>query len=80
MKMFQPKLIAIAVAMAATGGVSVPSFAQDQALEEIVTIGTRGKPRSATSSVAPPTRLPRNASEKFLLKVSDICYILNVRY
>jgi iron complex outermembrane receptor protein len=53
MKMFQPKLIAVAVAMAAVGGVSTPSFAQSEALEEIVTIGTRGKPRSATSSVAP---------------------------
>jgi iron complex outermembrane receptor protein len=53
MKMFQPNLIAVAVAMAAVGGVSTPSFAQSETLEEIVTIGTRGKPRSATSSVAP---------------------------
>lgn len=54
MHRFQPKLLAIAVAMAATGGVSTSSFAQEEkAIEEVVTIGTRGKPRSATSSVAP---------------------------
>lgn len=53
MNRFQPKLIAVAVAMAAVGGVSTPSFAQEEkAIEEVVTIGTRGKPRSATSSVA----------------------------
>lgn len=54
MNKFQPKLIAMAVAMAAAGGVSTPSFAQEEkAIEEVVTIGTRGKPRSATASVAP---------------------------
>jgi iron complex outermembrane receptor protein len=54
MKNFQPKLIAVAVALAATGGVSTPSFAQSsETLEEIVTIGTRGKPRSTTDSLAP---------------------------
>ncbi len=57
MNTFQPKLIAVAVALAAVGGVSTPSFAQSEpsskAIEEIVTIGTRGKPRSSTASVAP---------------------------
>ena len=54
MNRFQPKLIAVAVALATVGAVSTPSFAQsEEAIEEIVTIGTRGKPRSATSSVAP---------------------------
>lgn len=55
MKKFQPRALAIAIAVAAIGGVPTASFAQDEdkAIEEIVTIGTRGKPRSATSSVAP---------------------------
>lgn len=54
MRMFQPKLIAIAVAMAAAGGVSTPSFAQsEQAIEEIITIGTRRQARSAADTIAP---------------------------
>lgn len=53
MKLFQPRITAIAVAMTAIGGFATPSFAQDAALEEIVTIGTRGKPRSTTDSTAP---------------------------
>lgn len=54
MRMFQPKLIAIAVAMAATGGVSTPSFAQsEQVIEEIITIGTRRQARSAADTIAP---------------------------
>lgn len=54
MKIFQPRIAAIAFAVASITGVSTPSFAQeDSALEEIVTIGTRGKPRSVTQSIAP---------------------------
>lgn len=54
MKMLQPKLIAVAVAMAAAGGVTVPSFAQsEEAIEEIVTIGTRREARSAADTIAP---------------------------
>ncbi len=54
MKLFQPRFTAIALVVASMGGISTPSFAQEeQAIEEIVTIGTRGKPRSATDSVAP---------------------------
>jgi len=54
MKMFQPKLVAIAVAMAATGGVSTPLFAQSEAaIEEIITIGTRREARSAADTIAP---------------------------
>jgi iron complex outermembrane receptor protein len=53
MKLIQPRVTAIAIAMAAIGGVSTPSFAQEEAIEEIVTIGTRGKPRSETDSAAP---------------------------
>ncbi|MBL4671463.1 MAG: TonB-dependent receptor, partial [Arenicella sp.] len=54
MRIFQPKLIAVAVAMAATGGVSTPSFAQsEQVIEEIITIGTRRKARSAADTIAP---------------------------
>jgi len=54
MKMFQPSLIAAAVALAAVGGVSTPSFAQsEEAIEEIITIGTRREARSAADTVAP---------------------------
>ena len=50
MKFFTPRATAIAIALAALSGGATPSFAQeDSALEEIVTIGTRGKPRSATA-------------------------------
>jgi iron complex outermembrane receptor protein len=53
-KYFTPRVMAIAIALAAIGGGATPSFAQeDTALEEIVTSGTRGKPRSATASIAP---------------------------
>lgn len=52
--MFQPSLIAAAVALAAVGGVSTPSFAQsEEAIEEIITIGTRREARSAADTVAP---------------------------
>ncbi|MFT4629562.1 MAG: hypothetical protein ACI8PV_000676, partial [Dinoroseobacter sp.] len=51
MKSFQPRVTAIAIAMAALSGGATPSFAQDEAIEEIVTIGTRGKPRSTTDSI-----------------------------
>ncbi|NNC98991.1 MAG: TonB-dependent receptor, partial [Gammaproteobacteria bacterium] len=56
MKFFQPRYTALAFALATLGGVATPSFAQDdqnELLEEIVTIGTRGKPRSVTASIAP---------------------------
>ncbi|MBT8114616.1 MAG: TonB-dependent receptor plug domain-containing protein, partial [Arenicella sp.] len=54
MKLLQPRITAIAFAVATLGGVSVPSFAQDEsALEEIVTIGTRRAARSATDTPAP---------------------------
>ena len=53
MKLFQPRITAVAFALASLTGISTPSFAQDEAIEEVVTIGTRGKPRSATDSVAP---------------------------
>jgi iron complex outermembrane receptor protein len=55
MKLFQPRVTAIAVALAALSGGATPSYAQEQSesLEEIVTIGTRGKPRSETASIAP---------------------------
>lgn len=54
MRMFQPKLIAVAVAMAATSGISTPSFAQsEQIIEEIITIGTRRQARSAADTIAP---------------------------
>ena len=57
MKLFQPKITAIAFAVASMSGVTTHTYAQDAAaetqIEEIVTIGTRGKPRSATDSVAP---------------------------
>ncbi|RBP49755.1 TonB-dependent receptor plug domain-containing protein [Arenicella xantha] len=53
MRKFQPRALALAIAVASVGTVSTPSFAQQEgAIEEIVTIGTRGKPRSATDSVA----------------------------
>ena len=53
MKVFQPRITAIAFALASLTGISTPSFAQNEAIEEVVTIGTRGKPRSTTDSVAP---------------------------
>ena len=53
MNSFQPRVTAIAIALAALSGGATPSFAQDEAIEEIVTIGTRGKPRSTTDSIAP---------------------------
>ena len=55
MKNFQPKLLTVAVALATMGSVSVPSFAQEQeeAIEEIVTIGTRRQARSASDTIAP---------------------------
>ena len=53
MKKFQPRVTAIAFALATLTGVSAPSFAQDEVMEEVVTIGTRGKPRSVTDSIAP---------------------------
>ncbi|NND82048.1 MAG: TonB-dependent receptor [Gammaproteobacteria bacterium] len=54
MNQLQPRVIATIFALTAISGVSAPSFAQEnEAIEEVVTIGTRGKPRSATSSIAP---------------------------
>ncbi len=59
MKFFQPRTTAVALAIASMSGLSATSTvyaqigASDEPIEEIVTIGTRGKPRSATASVAP---------------------------
>jgi len=54
MKLFQPRVTAIAFALATLGGVSTPSFAQtEEAIEEIVTIGSRREARSASDTVAP---------------------------
>jgi len=54
MKKFQPRALAIAIAMTAVGGTSVPTFAQEEGvIEEIVTIGTRRQARSAADTVAP---------------------------
>ena len=54
MKLLQPRITAIAFAVATLGGVSVPSCAQgESALEEIVTIGTRRASRSAADTPAP---------------------------
>ena len=54
MKKFQPRALAIAIAMTSVGGVSTPSFAQEEGvIEEIVTIGTRRQARSAADTVAP---------------------------
>jgi len=54
MKLFQPRVTAIAVALTAMSGISAPSFAQtEEAIEEIVTIGSRRQARSTADSVAP---------------------------
>lgn len=53
MKLFQPRVTAIAVALAAISGGTTPSFAQEEALEEIVTIGSRRQARSAADTTAP---------------------------
>lgn len=54
MRLFQPRVTAIAVALAALSGGAVPSFAQtDEAIEEIVTIGSRRQARSAADTIAP---------------------------
>ncbi len=54
MKLFQPRVTAIALVVASMSGVSTPSFAQsEEAIEEIVTIGTRREARSSAESIAP---------------------------
>ncbi len=59
MNKFQPKLIAVAVSLAAAGGVSTASYAQSDSersaapIEEIVTIGTRREARSSADTIAP---------------------------
>jgi iron complex outermembrane receptor protein len=61
LKIFRPRALTASIALAALASVSVPAFAQtpvnviqeDNTLEEIVTIGSRGKPRSVTDSPAP---------------------------
>ena len=54
MRNFQPKLLALSVALATMGSVSTPSFAQEEeAIEEIVTIGTRREARSSSDVIAP---------------------------
>ena len=59
MKYFQPKISAIALAVATMGGFSSTSMvhaqedASDAPIEEIVTIGSRREARSASDTVAP---------------------------
>ncbi len=54
MSLFLPRATAIAVAVASMSAISIPSFAQnDEAIEEIVTIGTRRQSRSSADSIAP---------------------------
>ncbi|MFT5579273.1 MAG: hypothetical protein ACI9WS_002032 [Paraglaciecola psychrophila] len=49
MKSYSFHLKALAAAIAVIGGSATPSFAQDESIiEEVVTIGTRSKPRSVT--------------------------------
>ena len=47
------KIAAMSFVIATTGGVSVPSFAQEEVIEEIVTIGSRRQGRSAADTPAP---------------------------
>ncbi len=49
------RVTALALALATLGGVSTPSFAQEteEAIEEVVTIGSRRQARSASDTVAP---------------------------
>ena len=45
---------ALTLALASLGGISSPSFAQtEEAIEEVVTIGSRRQARSASDTVAP---------------------------
>ncbi|NNF17976.1 MAG: TonB-dependent receptor plug domain-containing protein, partial [Gammaproteobacteria bacterium] len=44
--------------LAAVFSITVPSFAQDKDLEEVITIGTRSQARSATESTAPIDVIP----------------------
>ena len=54
MKLFQPRVTAIALVVASMSGVSTPSFSQtEEAIEEIVTIGTRRESRSSAETIAP---------------------------
>lgn len=55
MKLYQPHVTALTVAVTTLlCGVSVPSFAQtEEAIEEIVTIGSRRQARSAADTIAP---------------------------
>lgn len=55
MRIFHPKATAVAIAMATLStGVATPSFAQtEEAIEEIVTIGTRRQARSSADTIAP---------------------------
>jgi len=53
-KLIQPRVTAIAIALTAMSGFTTPSFAQsEEAIEEIVTIGSRRQARSASDTVAP---------------------------
>jgi len=54
MKMFRPTITAMAVAATTLGSFSLPSFAQtEEAIEEIITIGTRRQARSSADTIAP---------------------------
>ena len=51
MKKFQPRVTAIAFALATLTGVSAPTFAQDEVMEEVVTIGDESINRRITGKV-----------------------------
>lgn len=54
MKLFQPQITAFAIALATLGGgAATPSFAQEEAIEELVTIGSRRVARSPADTIAP---------------------------
>ena len=54
MKLSQPRVTALAIALTTMSGFTTPSFAQsEEAIEEIVTIGTRRQARSSADTVAP---------------------------
>lgn len=74
MKFFQPRVTAIALVVASMSGVSTPSFAQsEEAIEEIVTIGTRRQARSAADSIAPVDVISANdISDQAGTDISDL--------
>ncbi len=53
MKLIQTRVTAIALALTALSGITTPTFAQEEVIEEIVTIGSRRQARSSADTVAP---------------------------